>query len=138
VGSKLTHLAPNGTASIVIASGVVEGGRVIIDKTKTVKKYVDVYFCNNDIAFSTSWGMGTNTRNMTLTVNSVTTRVELPLSGKSSELFSQGKGWQDTGVFGVLLDGWIDGENKVVVGNAYGDQGLVTYGADLVGLGVYW
>jgi len=103
-----------------------------------VSKYVDIYFCNNDIAFQTSWDYGTNTRNLTIAVNGVTTRVELPLSGRSSELFSPGKGWEDTGVFGVLLDGWTDGNNEVVVGNVYGNQGLVSYGADFVGLGVYW
>jgi len=64
----------------------------------------------------------------------VTTRLELPLSGRSSELFSPGRGWQDTGVFGVLLDGWSEGENEVLVGNVYGDEGLVSYGADFVGL----
>ena len=99
---------------------------------------MEVYFCNNDIAFQTSWDYGTNTRNMTIAVNGVTTRVELPLSGRSSELFSPGKGWEDTGIFGVLLNGWTDGNNEVVVGNVNGDHGLVGYGADFVGLGVYW
>lgn len=41
-------------------------------------------------------------------------------------------------MFGVLLDGWIEGSNDVVVGNADGNQGLVGYGADFVGLAVYW
>lgn len=103
-----------------------------------MSKYVDIYFCNNDIAFATSWDYGTNTRNMTITVNSVTTRVELPLSGRSSELFSPGLGWEDTGLFRVLLDGWTDGNNEVVVGNVYGNEGLVNYAADFVGLGIYW
>ena len=52
------------------------------------------YFINNDIVLSISWGYGTNTRNMTITVNDVTTRVELPLSGKSSELFQS---WERMG-----------------------------------------
>jgi alpha-galactosidase len=75
---------------------------------------------------------------MTIAVNGVTMRVELPLSGRSSELFSPGYGWEDTGVFGVLLGGWTDGNNNVVVGNVYGSSGLVNYGADFVGLNVYW
>jgi alpha-galactosidase len=75
---------------------------------------------------------------MTIAVNGVTTRVELPLSGRSSELFGPGYGWEDTGVFGVLLGGWTDGNNNVVVGNVYGSTGLVNYGADFVGLSVYW
>lgn len=78
---------------------------------------------------------------MTITVNDVTTRVEVPLSGKSSELFSPGKGWEDTGNFGVLLGGWNeDGENMVVVGNVGGvnsDLGSVGFGADFVGLSVW-
>lgn len=73
---------------------------------------------------------------MTISVNSITTRIEVPLSGRSSELFSPAKGWEDTGTFGVLVDGWKEGSNEVVVGNAYGADGLVSYGADFVGIGV--
>lgn len=83
-------------------------------------------------------GSGTNTRNMTISVNNITTRIEVPLSGRSSELFSPGLGWEDTSVFGVLTDGWIEGSNEVVVGNENGAEGLVSQGADFVGLGVYW
>ncbi len=54
---------------------------------------------------------------------STTTKLELPLSGRTSKLFSQGKGWEDTEVFGVLLDGCIKGENEVVLGNVYGHEG---------------
>ncbi|KAE9370177.1 carbohydrate-binding module family 35 protein [Stipitochalara longipes BDJ] len=132
VGSKISYLSATGSASLLIPAPYKTSS------TLTVSKYVDIYFCNNDIAFQTSWDYGTNTRNLTIAVNGVTTRVELPLSGRSSELFSPGKGWEDTGVFGVLLDGWNDGNNEVVVGNVYGNQGLIGYGADFVGLGVYW
>ena len=132
VGTKIGYLSATGSASLSIPAPFKTSS------TSAVSKYVDIYFCNNDIAFSTSWGSGTNTRNLTIAVNNVTTRVELPLSGRSSELFSPGKGWEDTGVFGVLLDGWTDGNNEVVVGNVYGNQGLVGNGADFVGLGVYW
>lgn len=97
-----------------------------------------MYFCNNDIAFAAAFTTGTNTRNMTISVNGEVTRIEVPLSGRSSELFSPGLGWQDTGTFGVLASGWVEGINEVVVGNEYGDEGLVSYGADFVGLGVYW
>jgi alpha-galactosidase len=75
---------------------------------------------------------------MTISVNEVLSRIEVPLSGRSSELFSPGLGWEDTGLFGVLTEGWVQGSNEVVVGNEYGDEGLVSYGADFVGLGVYW
>jgi alpha-galactosidase len=132
VGSKIGYLSATGSASLAIAAPYRTSSG------SAVSKYVEIYFCNNDIAFSTSWTTGTNTRNMTISVNNVITRVELPLSGRSSELFSPGKGWEDTGMFGVLLDGWTDGNNEVVVGNVYGSQGLVNYAADFVGLSVYW
>jgi alpha-galactosidase len=75
---------------------------------------------------------------MTIEVNSVTTRIEVPISGRSSELFSPGLGWEDTGTFGVLLPGFVAGNNSIVVSNVYGESGLVSYGADFVGLGVEW
>lgn len=75
---------------------------------------------------------------MTISVNGIVTRIEVPLSGRSSELFSPGLGWQDTGVFGVLIPGWVEDANSVVVSNEGGNEGLVSYGADFVGLGVYW
>jgi alpha-galactosidase len=75
---------------------------------------------------------------MTISVNDVVTRIEVPLSGRSSELFSPGLGWEDTGTFEVLLPGWTTGSNTVIVGNVYGAVGLVEYGADFVALGVEW
>lgn len=64
-------------------------------------------------------------------------RIEVPLSGRSSELYSVDHGWQDTGVFGVLVEGWAVGGNEVVVGNVDGDEGVQSYGADLVDIGVW-
>ena len=75
---------------------------------------------------------------MTISVNGEVTRIEVPLSGRSSELFSPGLGWQDTGTFGVVVPGWVQGVNDVIIGNEYGASGLVNYGADFVGLGVVW
>lgn len=75
---------------------------------------------------------------MTISVNGVINRVEVPLSGRSSELFGVGKGWFDTGVFGTVLGGWKEGGNGVVVGNVGGEGGIVAYGADFVGLEVFW
>jgi alpha-galactosidase len=100
-----------------------------------------VYFCNNDIAFDTAWTTGTNTRNLTIAVNGITTRIEVPLAGRSSDLFSPGKGWEDTGVFGVLLAGWnmaaSQGADTLVLGNANGNQGVQSYAPDVVGLNVW-
>lgn len=75
---------------------------------------------------------------MTISVNGNVQRIEVPLSGRSSELYSPGLGWQDTGIFGVLLSGFVEGTNTVVVGNEGGDKGLVGYGADFVGVEVFW
>jgi alpha-galactosidase len=127
VGSKIGYLTSTGSASLSVTapSAAVAGS-----------KHATLYFINNDIAIDSSWTTGTNTRNMTISVNGVVTRVEVPLSGKSSELFSVGLGWQDTGLFDVLLPGWTTGTNTVVVSNTAG--GLVSYGADFVGLGVQW
>ena len=129
VGSKIGYISPTGSASLKLSSPTT---------SISGPKFVEMYFCNDDIALATSWTTGTNTRNMTISVNGVVSRIEVPLSGRSSELFSPGLGWQDTGLFGVLIDGWVSGSNEVVVGNVYGDEGLVSYGADFVGLGVYW
>ncbi len=72
-----------------------------------------------------------------MSVNGVVTRAEVPLSGRSSELFSIGLGWEDTGIFNLTTEGWIEGANEVVVGNVGGEDGIVTYAADFVGLSVY-
>lgn len=71
-------------------------------------------------------------------VNGVVNRVELPLSGRSSELYSAAGGWEDAGSFGVLVEGWKVGANEVVVGNEGGEGGLVEFAADFVGMSVMW
>jgi alpha-galactosidase len=129
VGSKISNLSPTGSASLSLTPP---------SSSSLGPKFIEVLFCNNDIALSTSWGYGTNTRNMTISVNDVVTRIEVPLSGRSSELFSPADGWEDTGTFGVLVGGWVEGVNEVRVGNVYGDEGLVAAGADFVGLSVLW
>jgi len=65
--------------------------------------------------------------------------VELPLSGRSSELFSPGLGWEDTGEFGVLVGGWEAGGDVdvVTIGNVGGEDGVQPYGADFVGVRVW-
>jgi alpha-galactosidase len=54
---------------------------------------------------------------MMIAVNGKMRKVELSLSGRSSELFSPGKGWVNIGVFGVLLDDRADGNNEVFMNN---------------------
>ncbi|CAD0081630.1 unnamed protein product [Aureobasidium vineae] len=127
LGVKIGDLSPNNSASLTIpASAKAVGSR-----------YVELTYINNDVAISTSWGEGRNARNITISVNNQTTRLEVPLSGRSSELYSAMKGWGDSAVLGVLVDGWKEGDNEVVVGNVGGEKGVQSLGADFVGLKVF-
>lgn len=129
VGSKIENISPNSTASLAIPS---------LDAAIDGVKYVEVDYINNEISFDTAWEDGTNTRNLTISVNGgEPTRLEVPLSGVHSELFSPEKGWQDSATYGVLVPGWRDGENEVVVSNQDGELGVQPLGADFVGLRVY-
>lgn len=129
VGSKITDLTQNGTASITVPH----------NSTAVSSRYVAITYINNEVALSTSWTTGTNTRNITVAVNDAApVRLEVPLSGRSSELFSPMLGWGDPATLGVLVDGFGSGggEDKIVVSNANGDAGVQPYGADFVGLRV--
>jgi alpha-galactosidase len=127
LGIKIGDLSPNNSASLTIpASASAVGFR-----------YLELTYINNDVAISTSWGEGRNARNITISVNNQTTRLEVPLSGRSSELYSSMKGWGDSAVLGVLVDGWKEGDNEVVIGNAGGEKGVQSLGADFVGLKVF-
>lgn len=92
VGAKIHHLSRTGNATINIQSP---------ETAIAGLKYVEVIYCNNEIDFS---GV-TNTRMLPITVNRVTTQVEVPLSGRSSELFGVAGGWEDSAVFGIWLRG---------------------------------
>ncbi|RLL94100.1 hypothetical protein CFD26_103627 [Aspergillus turcosus] len=121
VGSKIGYLSPDSNAYTSIP--VITPG----------SKYLEIDYINNDVAFSSSWGWGSNSRNLTVSVNDgAPVRLEVPLSGRHSELFSPGKGWWDSATLGVLTSGWKTGENKVVFGNEGGEDGFQTYAADFV------
>ncbi|KAE8149494.1 glycoside hydrolase superfamily [Aspergillus avenaceus] len=125
VGSKITNILPNSTAYATIHSS--RGA-----------KYLEIDYVNNDVAFDSAWGWGSNSRNLTVSVNGETpVRVEVPLSGQHSELFGPGLGWWDTASFGVVVDGWKDGDNEIVVGNVGGEYGFQAFGADFVGVRVF-
>lgn len=99
---------------------------------------MELDYINNDVAFSGTWEWATNSRNITIAVNGGTpVRLDVPLSGQHSELYSAGLGWWDTATLGILLDGWKDGENEVVVANAADENVYETWGADFVGLRFY-
>lgn len=125
VGSRISYISPNGTARATVPG-------------TAGSKFVEIDYTNNDVAFDSAWGWGTNTRNLTVAINGgKPVRVEAPLSGQHSELFGPGLGWWDTARLGVLTDGWRDGDNEVVIGNVGVEDGFETYGADFVGLMVY-
>ncbi|RMZ39382.1 hypothetical protein AFCA_006538 [Aspergillus flavus] len=124
VGSKIGNISANSTA------------RAVIPATSGTK-YLAIDYINNDVAFDSSWDWGSNSRNLTVSVNgNKPVRVEVPLSGQHSELFGPGKGWWDAATIGVLTEGWKDGENDVVIGNEGGESGFTSYGPDFVGLRV--
>ncbi|KAE8316128.1 putative alpha-galactosidase D [Aspergillus transmontanensis] len=124
VGSKIGNISANSTA------------RAVIPATSGTK-YLAIDYINNDVAFDSSWDWGSNSRNLTVSVNgNKPVRVEVPLSGQHSELFGPGKGWWDAATIGVLTEGWKDGDNDVIIGNEGGESGFTSYGPDFVGLRV--
>ncbi|KAM3087115.1 hypothetical protein ACMFMG_001223 [Clarireedia jacksonii] len=128
-GTKIGYLSPSSAATLSITSPSNSS------PSSSSQKYLLIHYTNNDLAFSTSWTTGTNTRNMSIAVNGVQTRAEMPVTGRSSELFGT-KGWEDAGVFGVLTSGWKEGTNQVVFAGVSG--GVVEYAGDLVGVDVFW
>lgn len=129
VGSKIGYLDSTNTAKVTVTATVPSGA--------TSAKYLELDYINNDIAFSTSWGLGANSRNITVSLNGGSpVRLEVPLSGRHSELFGPGLGWWDTASLGVLINGWKDGDNEVVVSNAV-SGGFQSWGADFVGFRVF-
>ncbi|KAJ9296199.1 hypothetical protein DTO271G3_5340 [Paecilomyces variotii] len=128
VGAKIGYLNSNSTAVAHIPITLTGDGR----------KYVEIDYINNEIAFNSSWGWGSNSRNITIGVNNADpVRLEVPLSGRHSELYGPGRGWWDTATLGVLTSGWNEGLNQVVIGNEGGEHGFQPSAADFVGLRVY-
>jgi alpha-galactosidase len=131
VGYKIGYLSAANTATATIPA-------TVFSASGTEAKYIEIDYINNDVAFSSTWGWGSNSRNITIAVNGGDpVRLEVPLSGQHSELYSDGLGWWDTATLGLLLDGWVDGENEVVVANAADTDVSETWGADFVGLRFY-
>ncbi|KAI5268705.1 putative alpha-galactosidase D [Aureobasidium subglaciale] len=127
LGLKIGDLSPNNSAVLTIPASTGSIG----------SRYVELTYINNDVAISTSWGDGRNARNITISINNHTTRLEVPLSGRSSELCSSVMGWGDSAVLGVLTRGWREGDNEVVIGNVGGGKGAQILGADFAGLKVF-
>nr|Q5AX28.2 RecName: Full=Alpha-galactosidase D; AltName: Full=Melibiase D; Flags: Precursor [Aspergillus nidulans FGSC A4]ABF50881.1 alpha-galactosidase [Aspergillus nidulans] len=125
-GSKIVDLSTESAATAHINSST------------SGSKYLEIDYINNEVAFDSSWGWGANSRNLTIKVNDNNpVRLEVPLSGRHSELFGPGLGWWDSGRLGVLTDGWIKGTNELVLSNEGGEGGFTKYAPDVVGIAVY-
>ncbi|KAJ5296403.1 phenolpthiocerol synthesis polyketide synthase ppsB [Penicillium atrosanguineum] len=133
VRSKIGYLNINNTASITVPVSIPSNA-----SGKSIAKYVEVDYINNDIALSTSWGYGSNSRNLTISLNSGDpVRLEVPLSGRHSELYGPGLGWWDPATLGLLLPGWKNGNNTLVLGNDAAVDVSQTYAPDIVGMRVF-
>ncbi|KAL4949819.1 alpha-galactosidase D [Aspergillus filifer] len=125
-GSKITNLATNGSATALIHSST------------SGQKYLEIDYINNDVAFNSAWEWGSNSRNLTIRINDAEpVRLDVPLSGRHSELFGPGLGWWDSGRLGVLTGGWREGENEVTLGNEGGEGEFTEWAPDFVGVGVF-
>ncbi|CAG7934823.1 unnamed protein product [Penicillium nalgiovense] len=134
VGSKIGYINAENTVHATIPASVTETG----SETSTTSKYLEIDYINNDIALATSWDWGSSSRNLTISLNGGDpVRLEVPLSGRHSELFGPGKGWWDSSKLGILIDGWKNGPNDLVIGNEVAGDVSQTYGADFVGLHLY-
>ncbi|KAF2690929.1 carbohydrate-binding module family 35 protein [Lentithecium fluviatile CBS 122367] len=113
-GQKIGEIGSGASASFHSISAVSSG-----------KKVVGVDFVNYDYAFQTAWGWGSNTRNMTITVNGGTQkRWAFPLSGGD---------WWETGRLSIEVDGFVaGGNNSITFRSADG-----TWAPDLVGVEVF-
>lgn len=132
-GQKVGNLDPDSSATLELPVADPMAG--------SVTKYVEITYCNNDVSLSTSWTTGRNARNITIQVNNAPMiRLEVPLSGRSSELFSVDNGWEDSATLGVLVPGFGLGQggmDTIVVGNADGEAGVQSDGADFVGVTIW-
>ncbi|KAL6153949.1 hypothetical protein ACJQWK_01422 [Exserohilum turcicum] len=95
-----------------------------ISSTTTGKKRLSIDLINYEYAFSTSWGWGDNTRNMTVAVNGgKAKRWAVPLSGGD---------WEESLSLGIEVDGFEKGDANSVEVRGYGDG----FAPDVVGLRV--
>ena len=77
------------------------------------KKLLNVDFINYDYAFTTSWGLGDNIRNMTVAVNgNQAKRWAFPLSGGD---------WQESLGLHIEVDGFVKGTGNTVEFRGFGN-----------------
>ncbi|POS79158.1 alpha-galactosidase [Diaporthe helianthi] len=120
-GSKVGNIGQGqGAAAVTFAN---------VTAKSAGKKLLGVDFVNYDAALASAWGLGDNTRNMTIAVNKAAasgTRFAFPLSGGD---------WYDSGRLYVYVDGFQAGSSNQVVFTASGTA--QTWAPDLVGFEVY-
>lgn len=113
-GAKVGDLYPGSTATFSNVSAATAGTKVL-----------GVDFINYDVALSTAWDWGDNTRNMTISVNGGTaTRWAFPIAGGD---------WYDTGRLTIEVDGFKAGASNKVVFGAVGSSPA----PDLVGFEIF-
>lgn len=97
-----------------------------VSATTSGKKLLGIDFINYDVALQSAWSGGTNTRNMTISVNGgKAKRWAFPISGGD---------WYETGQLMVEVDDFKAANNNQVVFRAFNDG---TYAPDLVGFEVF-
>ncbi|KKY18251.1 putative alpha-galactosidase precursor [Diplodia seriata] len=114
VGSKAVDVYPGSTVTFSNVSSPSSGGLLLA-----------IDYINYDVALQSSWSNGTNTRNVTLSVNGAAAkRWALPISGGD---------WFETGRLVVEVgEGFVEGDGNVVVLGAPGPDPA----PDVVGLAV--
>jgi alpha-galactosidase len=120
-GSKVGNIGQGQAAAAVAFANVTA--------RSAGRKLLGVDFINYDAALGTAWGLGDNTRNMTIAVNKAAaggTRFAFPLSGGD---------WYDSGRLYVYVDGFQAGSSNQVVFTASGTG--QTWAPDLVGFELY-
>lgn len=121
VGSKVSNIGEGQAAAAVTFPNVTV--------TSAGTKLLGVDFINYDVALDSAWGLGDNTRNMTIAVNQAAgegTRVAFPISGGD---------WYDSGRLYFYVDGFTAGDDNEVIFTAYGSA--ATWAPDLVGFEVF-
>lgn len=121
--SKVINLYP-GSSILFQGVGASQNGEPT-SAAGTTTKLVGVDYINYDVALASSWTNGTNTRNLTLSVNgSKAKRWAFPISGGD---------WYETGRLEIELDGFIAGNSNQILLSSEGSYPS----PDVVGLEVY-
>lgn len=123
---------PAGTKVVDIGQGQANAAVTFAGVTAATAgtKLLGIDFVNYDVALDTAWGLGDNTRNLTVAVNqagpSSGMRVAVPISGGN---------WYESGRLYVYASNFTAGSANKVVFTSFGDA--ATSAPDLVGFEVY-